>query len=158
MPKIVFLFALLVVTIQPVALPQTSSQSSEDVWFWSSDCPGPKTMGVQVLLDGKSIYHSSFLACQMNRTIATAEREQKARTTFHFSGGHTFQGMYHTRTTDTVEGTIWQAGADPDDILLGVSFVAHDQVLLNTIHIAKLGKPTESKLDRGIMIKTYPSN
>jgi hypothetical protein len=93
----------------------------------------------------------------MNRAIANTEREQKASATFHFSGGHTFQGTYHTTTTETVEGTIWQAGADPDDILLGVSFVAHDQVLLNTIHIVKPGEPTESKLDRGLVIKTYPT-
>lgn len=67
----------------------------------------------------------------------------------------TFQGTYHTKTTETLEGTIWQAGADPDDILLGVSFLAHDQVLLNTIHITKPGKSTESNLDAGLVIKTY---
>jgi hypothetical protein len=157
MPKIVSYFALLFVTILPIALPQSSPQQSENVWFWFGDCPEPKVTDVQVLLEGKSIYHSTFRACQMNRTDANSERELKTSTSFNFPGGHTFQGTYHTRATEKVEGIIWQAGADPDDILLGVSFVAHDQILLNTIHITKPGKPTESNLDPGLVIKTYPS-
>lgn len=92
----------------------------------------------------------------MNRTVANTEREQSVRISFHFSGGHTFQGTYHTKRTETIEGRIWQAGADPDDILLGVSFLAHDQASLNSIHIAKPGKPAESKLDPGLLIETYP--
>jgi hypothetical protein len=93
---------------------------------------------VQVLLEGRSIYEPHFRACRMKRTVANTEREQKARRSFHFPGGPTFQGLYHTKNTEIIEGSIWQAGADPDDILLGVSFLVHDQVLLNTIHIADL--------------------
>ena len=156
MRRIASLNALVIVTILLVAVPQSSPQQSENVWFWFGDCPEPRVMGVQVVLEGKSIYQSHFRACQMNRTIVNTEREQKVRTSFHFSGGHTFQGTYHTRKTETIEGTIWQAGADSDDILLGVSFLAHDQVLLNTIHIARPGRPTESKLDTGLVLKTYP--
>jgi len=42
-------------------------------------------MGVQVLLEGKSIYQSHFRACEMNRTTANTEREQKTRTSFRHS-------------------------------------------------------------------------
>jgi hypothetical protein len=156
MRRIVFFFALVFVTILPVAFPQNPPEQPEKVWFWSGDCPKPTIMGVQVLLEGKSIYHSRFRACQMNRTDANTEREQKVRTSFRFSGGHSFQGTYQTAKTETIEGSIWQAGADPDDILLGVSFLAHDQVLLNTIHIVRPNKATESNLDAGLVIKTYP--
>ena len=113
-------------------------------------------MGVQVLLQGKAIYRSQSRVCRMEWTDANSERESLARTTFHFPGGHTFQGEYPTRRTETIEGTIWQAGADPDAILLGVSLMTRDQVLLNTVHILKPGRATESELDRGLVIKTYP--
>jgi hypothetical protein len=113
-------------------------------------------VAVEVLLDGKSIYHSRVRACQMIRTDANTEREQKVKTSFHFSGGHSFQDTHPTAKTETIEGSLWQAGADPDDILLGVSFLAHDQVLLNTTHIVRLNKSTESNLDTGLVIKTYP--
>src|SRR5208282_1504820 len=141
MQKIVSFLVLASVTFLPVALPQSSPPQSENVWFWFGDCSEAKVMGLQLLLDGKPIYQSLFRACQMNRTTANTDREQKVRTPFHFSGGHTFQGTYHTKKTETIEGTIWQAGADPDDILLGVSFLAHGQVLLNTVHIVRPGKP-----------------
>jgi hypothetical protein len=148
--------ALVITTIVPVALSQISSPPSENVWFWAGDCPEPRAMGVQVLLEGKSIYQSHFHACLLNRTAANTDREEKVERSFHFSGGHTFQGKYHTKKTEAIEGTIWQAGADPDDILLGVSFLAHNQVLLNTLHIVRPGKSTESKLDPHLIIKTYP--
>jgi hypothetical protein len=156
MYRIASFAALVIATILPVAPSQISPPPSENVWFWAVDCPEPRVMGVQVLLEGKSIYQSDFHACQMNRAAANTDRDQKVQRSFHFSGGHTFQGAYHTKKNETIEGTIWQAGADPDDILLGVSFLAHNQVLLNTVHIVRPGKPTESKLDPGLVIKTYP--
>jgi hypothetical protein len=146
-------FAL--VTISPIALPQSSPPRAEGVWYWFGDCPSGRMMGVQVLLEGKSVYRSHFRACLMERTDANTERQREIRE-FHFPGGHTFQGTYHTQKGETIQGNIWEAGADPDAILLGVSFMAHNQVLLNTIHIAKLGKATQSVLDTGLVMKTYP--
>jgi len=49
-----------------------------------------------------------------------------------------------------------QAGADPAAILLGVSFATKQQVLLNTIHIARPGKASISEIDRGLTVRTFP--
>jgi hypothetical protein len=125
------------------------------VWFWFGDCPNSKMMGMQVLLEGKSIYHSGFRACQLERTDANSKSEGKIMA-FSFSGGHTFQASYRTSKSETIEVNIWQAGADPDGIVLGISFMARNQILLNTIHIAKPGESTESTLDRALVFKTYP--
>lgn len=156
MRKIFPILLLVLATISPVARSQNSVPHAEGVWFWFGDCPNGKVMGLQVLLEGKPIYHSHFRACLMDRTDENNRQEQRIRSTFHFPGGHTFQSRYHTRKTETIEGTIWQAGADPDAILLGVTFMAKKQVLLNTIHIAKPGKSTEFTLDTGLVMKTYP--
>jgi len=75
---------------------------------------------------------------------------------FYFSGGHTFQDEFHTSKKEKIEANIWEAGADPNDILLGVSFATRDQILLNTVHIVKPGRPTQMTLDRGVVIRTYP--
>jgi hypothetical protein len=112
-------------------------------------------IGIDVFLNGRSIYHSGFRACLIDRDDAKAESQQR-REQFYFSGGHTFQGQYHTKASDKIEGDIWQAGADPDAVLLGLSFATKDQVLLNTIHIAKPGKASQTKVDSGIVVKTYP--
>jgi hypothetical protein len=78
---------------------------------------------------------------------------------FHFAGGHTFQGEYITRSTDSIEGDIWQAGGEPDALILGISLIdtgTHKQVLLNTLHIARPEKQTSSELDKGLSVTTYP--
>ena len=146
---------LVAVAMPSAALGQSASPDSGDVWFWFGACKDGKPMGVELSVEGKTVYHSSFRACRMMRTDANGEREGKAKA-FRFVGGHTFQGTYRTTKQEQIEGSIWQAGADPDDILLGVSFVAHNQILLNTIHIVRPGKSTQSELDAGVVIKTYP--
>jgi hypothetical protein len=107
-----------------------------------------------VLLDGKAIYRSRFLVCRNNGPTATAE-EQKL--VFHFKGGHVFQGEYRSFPTQTIAANIWQAGADPDALLLGVMFVS-DRVLLNTMHVAKPDSASASEVDRGIVLRTFPLN
>jgi hypothetical protein len=75
---------------------------------------------------------------------------------FHFKGGHTFQDKYHTVRTETVEGNIWRAGTDGGAILFGLSFSSRNQILLSTIHIAKLDGESTSEIDRGLKVRTFP--
>jgi hypothetical protein len=156
MPRIASATALLVATLLPIAAFQTTPAPSESVWYWFGDCPKPRKMGIRLLLDGKTIYESQFHACQLHRTDANSERQEKIKASFRFSGGHTFQGTYHTKNSERIEANVWQAGADADDIVLGLSFALPNQILLNTTHIVEPGKSTQSNLDPGLVIKTYP--
>jgi len=125
------------------------------MWYWISDCPVGKTMRLEVILNRKSIYQSSFSICR--RRPADVQTEQtEPRLAFTFGGGHLFQGEYRTVPADMVEGSIWQAGAEPDGLFLGVAFVAKHQVMLNSLHFVKPARPSESKLDPGLLIRTYP--
>jgi hypothetical protein len=155
--KRICILAFVLITIPSATVSQGSSSHIDSLWFWFGDCPNAKLMGVKIIVEGQTIYRSTFRACRMERTDANTESQRKIRA-FHFSGGHTFQDEYRTAVREQIEGNLWQAGADPDGIVLGVSFVAHDQVLLNTIHLVKPGKPTQSVLDRNVLIKTYPVN
>lgn len=109
-------------------------------------------MGLEVVMDGQVIHRSSFPICPMK------DRSRKTEKTkvFSFKGGHVFQGQYRTTRTEMIEGNIWQAGADPGVILLGVSFVSRKQILLNTIHFAKIGRESTTEIDRGMMVRTFP--
>ncbi len=113
-------------------------------------------MGIQVLLNGQTIYLSHIRICQLDRNSGDGDRTHDISRSFHFSGGHKFQGRYDTKTSEKIKGNLWQAGTDPAYIWLGVDFLAHNQVLLNTIHIVKPNEATETKLDAGLVIKTYP--
>jgi hypothetical protein len=148
---------VLLVLTSPLAFSQSVALQVERVWLWSGAC-AHATMQLELLVEGQAVYHTRFRACRMERTDSTQNEQQKIRV-FHFLGGHIFQGRYQTTKRERIEGNIWQAGADLDAMLLGVSFTApgaHGQILLNTIHIAKPCIPSQSTLDRGVVIKTYP--
>ena len=159
MQKVFSMLLVAALVNSPLALSQNTPLHAERAWFWSGDCPNGATLRLELLIEGQAVYQTEFRACHMERTAALTDAEQQKMRVFYFPGGHTFQGTYHTTTQEKIEGSIWQAGADPDALLLGVSFTApgaHGQILLNTIHIAKPGKESRSLLDRGVVIKTYP--
>jgi hypothetical protein len=155
--KRICILTLFLIAIPAATFPQGSPSHIDNLWFWFGDCQNAKVMGVTIIVEGQPVYRSSFRVCRMERTDANTEGQRKIRM-FHFSGGHTFQNKYRTAIQEQIKGNLWQAGADPDAILLGISFIAHDQVLLNSIHIVKPDKPTQSVLDRDLVIKTYPMN
>lgn len=111
-------------------------------------------MWLEVVLDGKIIYRSSFSICRASSGSNPAEGRQRI-IAFYFKGGHVFQGEYHTARAQIIEGNIWQAGADPDAVLLGVSFSSKKQVLLNTIHVAKPDSVSASEIGRGIVVRRF---
>ena len=146
------LFAALVTT--PAVAQQASirPETGEVVWTWSKRCNSDHEIGVTVRLERKVLFRGVLPICHGSRDT------EDGRVEFHFAGGHTFQGEYRTRSTDSIEGDIWQAGGESDALILGVSFETSRQIVLNTLHIAKPEKLTSSELDQGLLITTYPAH
>jgi hypothetical protein len=143
-----------VLVVYAAASPQDAARSSEatGTWHWFGSCADARNLGLVVLLDGKAVYRSRFPVCRNNGPTPTAEER---KIVFHFKGGRVFQSEYRTLPTQTIEADIWQAGADPDALLLGITF-STDRVLLNTIHVTKPAGTSVSQLDRGIVVRTFP--
>jgi hypothetical protein len=143
-----------------------SSQESyvvpERLWTWFGDCSPKKYMGVEVVLSRKVIYRSSFPVCPIDdhsekvNDLLSNRGTPGRKLVFSFKGGHVFQSEYHTTPTQTIEGNIWQSGTDPGVILFGLSFSTKQQVLLNTVHVARLGKAFKSEIDTDLMVRTFP--
>jgi hypothetical protein len=148
--------ASIAILMPSLAGSQDSPPQAQRIWFWFGDCPDGKLMGVQVLLDGRTIYSNRFWMCLLQPSDVNSQRELDLRQTFYFRGGHTFQGKYRTTPSEQIEGDIWEASSDPSQIVFGVSFKDDQQALLNTTHPAKPGKVTSSTLDPGLLIKTFP--
>jgi hypothetical protein len=51
---------------------------------------------------------------------------------------------------------VWQAGADPEDLILGLSFGDEHDTYMNTVHLAFPGKRDVSRPAEGIEIVTFP--
>lgn len=128
----------------------TRSETPEVVWTWSKQCDGNHKLGVTVFLGRKVLYRGVLPICRGSRDA------EDGRVMFHFAASHLFQGTYRTRSTDSIEGDIWQAGGEPDVLILGISFATRKQILLNTLHIARPDKQTSSELDKGLLITTKP--
>lgn len=62
-----------------------------------------------------------------------------------------------TAAGQVIEASLWQAGAEPDAVLIGVSFSTPDRVLMNTIHIAHPDRRTESTVAAGLTVSSYPA-
>jgi hypothetical protein len=128
----------------------THSQSGDKVWIWSKQCNGQRKLSVIVRSDTKVLFSGVLPICRGSREA------ENGRVEFHFAGGRTFQGKYPTRSTDLVEGDMWQAGGESNAIILGVSFAASKHELLNTLYIARPEKKASSELDKGLSIATDP--
>ena len=132
-------------------------KATAPLWSWFSDCDNKKYIGLEIVQGGKVIHRSSFPICPVNERNNATESPQKI-VEFSFKGGYVFQGEYDTTRKDTIEGNIWQAGTDPDTILFGLSFSTKKQVLLNTIHVAKVDGGSTSEIDRGLIVRTFPTS
>ena len=149
--KNMLLLATMFLTATAVAQQPTSRpRTPEVVWTWSKHCRENHKLGVTVRLDRKVLYRGVLAICRGSRAAEDGQVE------FHFAGGHVFQGEYRTHSTDSIEGNIWQAGGEPDALILGISFDTKNQALLNTLHIARPNRQTSSELDKGLFITTYP--
>lgn len=148
--KCTLLFFAVLVAAPAVAQPSSVAEKGDVVWTWSKRCNNNHRLGVKISVDGKVLYRGVLPICRGSRDA------EDGRVEVRFAGGHTFQGEYRTRTTDSIEGDIWQAGGEPDALIIGISFDTGKQILLNTVHVANPGKQTSSEVDKGIFITTYP--
>ncbi|HMI52929.1 MAG TPA: hypothetical protein VK525_15565 [Candidatus Saccharimonadales bacterium] len=149
------LTALFSLTLASNSFSQISSRPEVGQWVWFGNCIPANMMEIDVLLDGKTIYRKQFSLCRTGPDGTLTEKQQRIRA-FHISGGHTLQGVFHTKATEQIEGNIWMGAASENDLVLGVSFATKRQVLLNALHILKPHQPTESELDSGVLVRTFP--
>ena len=152
MPTILFaLLASASMSASPEPTMPSSQVSEGPVWYWFQNCPGNKSLGLEISRNGIVIFRSSFPICQMPRK----DQEQKTLV-FSFKGGPAYRAEYHTSPTEIIEGNIWLAGADPDALILGISFTTRKRILLNTLHVAKPDSKSVTEIDRGIVVRTFP--
>ncbi len=112
-------------------------------------------MGIEITLDGATVYHSQFRVCREDSPAFKEYPKQKIRV-FYVQGGHTFQKTYRTKQNEKVEGNFWEGAADKNGIVVGLSFANRHQILLNSLHIVDPDQTTTSELDSGMIVRTFP--
>ena len=145
-----------------LAFPLAAKSSEEGLlWFWFSKCSGP-TMTLEVRLDKDIIYQSAIPLCHARRDSANSQgQEHRIHFTFRPRRSITWTGYRDqvdlTGAAQALEGDMWEAGADPDALLIGVTFADADKIYINTIHIAHPTQRDETEIARGLVVASYPA-
>ena len=152
-------FIATIMLFAAVAGPAVASQEGP-VWFWFATCGGP-VMKLEVRLDQNIIYQSSFPLCRAERSSAHSEGQKKTLDfVFNAPRAIVWQGYRdEDNTTDPnqeIKGNIWLAGADPNTMILGVSFVSRGSIYMNTLHIAYPDRREVSEIEPGLVVITEP--
>ena len=153
--------AILVAAVMFIAVRATAAEAP--VWFWFATCGGP-VMGLEVTLDGATLYRGEFPICRAARASRSGQGQEAGRVRFLVKPDRsiTWVGYREPAAVSTpghlLNADIWQAGADAEDLLLGVSVSDERDIFMNTIHIAHPGKRDESSIADGLKVVTFPVN
>jgi hypothetical protein len=112
-------------------------------------------MVIELRAEEHVIHRKTVQFCH-SRHAQTRQRHFVPMMTFTVPGGRTFQGEYRTTHSENIRADVWQASADTDAVVLGVSFSLKRQILLNTLHVLMQGKASTVTLDSGLTISSYP--
>lgn len=122
---------------------------------------GSHGLAIDVPLDAQSVYHAEVPICRTVRTSGATRQENDGFSfTFTTVRQITFSG--HRSANDVVPaGTqlkmdIWDAGAAPDALILGVSVSGPKIALVNTLVIAKPEAVSSTEIATGLAITTRP--
>jgi hypothetical protein len=130
------------------------SHPTDLVWRWFGDCRPTRQIRLDVRLNQAQLYSRAFPACCVRSGLIPDDTPPKTlRFSFHASAA-IFGSEFGSLGVVEIEGNIWQAGGDPDAIILGVSFATRHRVLLNTVHITRPHRPSQSELAEGLVIRT----
>jgi hypothetical protein len=136
------------------------AQAGDSVWIWSSACRSPHSMQLTAQLDRRTIYTATFPACLAERQ----EQTPAARMSFPLVAPRRL--MWYGYRSDAGESTaagkhltveVWQAGGDPEDMLLGVVVQDDSARYLHTILILDPHRQTVDSLTPGLVIRMGPT-
>lgn len=145
---------LAVLTSQPLV-----GQGEEPVWFWMEECGGPQ-IRLELEFDGAVVQDATFPICRRLRSVRAANQAKILQIRFAPPRAIVWRGYKEVPETSPanqpLEFRIWEAGADPEDLILGVAVVAGDTIYMNTLAISLPDAPIESRLAEGVVVRSVP--
>ena len=138
-------FAALLLTVGASASPDAAAT----VWHWQ-DCARPGFVRITIDADGARVLEATVPACRIAREDIAHEPKQRI---IDFPAAQLATRLA-VASPRNLTGNVWQAGADPGGLMLGVSFQTDDRVVLNTLHFADAAKASRSEVAPGIVVAT----
>jgi len=161
-PNLVRIAAAVGLAILLALVTESVALKKESVWLWFQSCGGAK-MGLEVTLDGAAVYNTTFpICCKRIRDSAESKWQQRIlKFSFVPKRMITWEGYLDennaTKAGQLIEGNVWQAGADPDALIIGLSFKTENKVYMNTLYVARPGIFDRREIEPGLVITTRPT-
>jgi len=142
--------AVLIGLVTPLnAVAQARLSSGDSVWV-AAGCTRGRTLRVEVRVADTTIARTDL-------TICRGERAKEPHVPWEFAFAPSRSVIWSNDSTapgESIAGQIWQAGGESDALLLGVVLVAHNQILVNSIHVASPSGSASTPVDDGVVVRT----
>ncbi len=139
-----------------------SSARAEDqlLWFWFEKC-GQPPLKIEVLVEGKVVLDSKVDICRRARSGVLPESQDHLTVKFKaardFSWENYVEGL-KTKAGMELELDMWQAGAEPDALTIGVVVTTSKQIYTHTYHVALPSGRVESEIAAGVLVRSAPAS
>lgn len=136
------------------------SAQEPSVWYWHAVCPGARGMRLTVTLGSRVLERKVFTVCQLTRQAHAGQTDSTI--TFSFRANRQLVWHDYRSERDTTpagrqfEVRIWEAGADPGAMILGVAVLDSAGIRMNTVHIATIDRVEVSQPAGGLRVMTEP--
>jgi len=129
------------------------------VWFWYSDC-GARSISLAVVFDHELIRADTIPVCHAMRASAAAAGQGK-RLSFPFRPNRAIRwssdpapgSSEESRPSEKLKIDIWEAGADPDALILGISVLGEKRMYMNTVMPVRLDRANKAEIGPGLVVE-----
>jgi hypothetical protein len=142
-----------------ITAPIAAQEPTELLWFWMEDCGGPQ-IRLELEFDGSVVRETTLPICQRSRASEPPDQARMLVIRFAPTRQVAWSGYKEEPETspanEILEFQVWQAGADPNCAIFGLSVSANHNLYMNTLLLALPDRPFESTLANGLVLRTVP--
>ena len=140
----------------------TVNQPAEGpVWSWFATCAGPVLM-VDLMVDQTSVLEATVPICHQERGGSAGQGQSAGQIQFTFRPKRSIVWSGYREHDDVtaanapLEAVIWQAGSDPDDLIIGITVADAKKNVMHALHMASPNVETSTTLAKGVVLRTHP--
>jgi hypothetical protein len=131
-------------------------------WYWFANCGGP-TVTLEVRFERRVLHTETIPTCRA-RGDSEAAKGQEKRISFTFLAERAMTWTGYLASGESLESPasamltvdIWEAGADPDAMLLGVTVMGERQIYMNTGFAVRPGEQSILGLGKDMVVIVRP--
>jgi hypothetical protein len=143
---------VLLVSGLATARAQQSAASSYRVWTLHGECSTPAHVALDFRQHGTLLRRYILSMC--HSTVHLEHVLPDSSFTLRFTTA--VRRAYGLKPSESVSADIWEAGADSDAVVLGISLETDRVILVNTLHMLRADRLTWQTLGGGLTVRSYP--